>query len=530
MKSAEESMEILEAFDLTRSLRGAAALAGCSHHTVARLVAERDAAGARPARVARSLVIAEFLPKVEQWVEESHGNIRADVAHEKLAAMGFTGSERTSRRAVAEVKANYRAGRRRVHRPWVTEPGLWLQYDFGDGPVVDGVKTVLFCAWLAWSRYRIVIALRDRTIPTVFAALDATFRLVGGAPTYVLTDNEKSVTVEHVARIPVRNQQIVAFGRHYSVTVHTCQPRDPASKGGVENTVKLAKADIVPTETNLAEHYQSFAALQDACTAFMTKVNHRVHSTTKRIPADMLTLEQQQLHSVPETPHTITFGETRQVAMNTPMVAYQGGSYSVPHPLLGETVWVRTHGVGGGERIVIVHVGPAGPVEVARHRRAEPGSPAIDDAHFPPAPEGALHREPRAGTPSESAFLALGEGAVLWLKEAAAQGTSRIRVKMDHAVSIAKLTGTARVDWALGHAAVHQRFGEGDLASILAAHLDPTAAPARRAGEQQSLTQGTAGWAALGTTTTNTGGAGGGGGETVSGAATVHFHDQQEDI
>jgi hypothetical protein len=337
------------------------------------------------------------------------------------------------------------------------------------------------------------------------------------------------VTIEHVARIPVRNQQIVAFGRHYSVTVHTCQPRDPASKGGVENAVKLAKADIVPTDTNLGEQYESFAALQDACTAFMTKVNHRVHSTTKRVPADMLTVEQQQLHPIPETAHTITFGETRQIAVNTPMVAYQGGSYSGPHLLLGEPVWVRTHGVGGGERIVIVHVGPAGPVEVARHRRAEPGSPQIDDAHFPPAPEGALHREPRPGTPAETAFLQLGEGAVLWLKEAAAQGTSRIRIKMEHAVSIAKLTGVARVDWALGHAAVHQRFGEGDLASILAAHLDPTAVPARRAGEQQSLTQGTAGWAALGTTNTN--GAGGtAAGETVSGAATVNFHDQQEDI
>ena len=100
---------------------------------------------------------------------------------------------------------------------------------------------------------RIVLALRDRTIPTVFAALDASFRLLGGAPTYVLTDNEKSVTVEHVARIPVRNPQVVGFARFYGVTVHTCEVRDPASKGGVENAVKLAKADIVPTDTNLAD-------------------------------------------------------------------------------------------------------------------------------------------------------------------------------------------------------------------------------------------------------------------------------------
>ena len=233
----------------------------------------------------------------------------------------------------------------------------------------------------------------------------------------------------------------------------------------------------------------------------MTTVNGRVHRTTKRVPAEMLEQERLRLHPVPALPHTITFGETRTVAVNTPMVSYQGGSYSVPHRLLGETVWVRVHGAGRDERVVIVHVGDRGAIEVARHARAEPGSPQIDDAHFPPAPAGAINREPKAGNDAEAAFLALGDGAALWLKEAAAQGTSRIRVKMAHAVSIAKLTNPTRVDWALGHAAVHQRFGEGDLASILAANLDPSTPAARQAGEDKSLTQGTAGWAALGATT-----------------------------
>ena len=35
-------MNILEAYDLTGSLRDAAELAGCSHHTVARYVAARE--------------------------------------------------------------------------------------------------------------------------------------------------------------------------------------------------------------------------------------------------------------------------------------------------------------------------------------------------------------------------------------------------------------------------------------------------------------------------------------------------------
>jgi hypothetical protein len=79
VKSAEEIMNILEAFDLTGSLRDAAELAGCSHHTVARYVAEREAGRAVPGSPARRPgVIDEFLPKLEELVERSKGKIRAD--------------------------------------------------------------------------------------------------------------------------------------------------------------------------------------------------------------------------------------------------------------------------------------------------------------------------------------------------------------------------------------------------------------------------------------------------------------------
>jgi hypothetical protein len=36
-----------------------------------------------------------------------------------VTAMGYSGSERSTRRAVAEVKEAWRAGRRRRYRPWV---------------------------------------------------------------------------------------------------------------------------------------------------------------------------------------------------------------------------------------------------------------------------------------------------------------------------------------------------------------------------------------------------------------------------
>lgn len=135
-------MEILAAYDLTGSLRATAELTGCSHHTVARHVAARDAGKPIAEPVFQGRVTDPYLPKIEEWVEVSKGRIRADKAHEKLLALGYTGSERSTRRAVAQVRAAWRLGRVRVHRPWITEPGMWLQYDFGDGPVIDGRKTV----------------------------------------------------------------------------------------------------------------------------------------------------------------------------------------------------------------------------------------------------------------------------------------------------------------------------------------------------------------------------------------------------
>jgi len=437
MKHAEEIVNILEAFDLTRSYESAGQLAGCDPKTVAYWVARRDAGELSPVSAPRNQLIDAYVEKLEEWMEASNGKIRADVAHDKLVAMGYAGSERTTRRAVAVARSAYRAGRRRVHRPWVPEPGLWFQYDFGDGPVVDGVKAVLFCAWLAWCRFRVVLAIRDKTLPTVVACIDQSLRRFGGCPTYALTDNEKTVTVDHVARIAIRNPEMVAAARHYGLTVVTCMPADPASKGGSEATVRVAKADLVPTEANLLAVYDSWAGLEAACEQFCTDINARPHRVTRRAPVDMLAEEQARLHRLPEHPYTTAFGQARTVGVDQPMVQLDWCLYSAPSRLAGETVWVRVH----GREVIVTHLGPGGPVEVARHQLTTPGNPRVNPDHFPPAPETPLNRTPVAGSDAEAEFLALGAGAVLWLTEAGANGVRRVRTKMANAVALAKLSG-----------------------------------------------------------------------------------------
>src|ERR1700751_2342357 len=110
-KSGREIMEIFEAFDLTGTAWSAAQLTGCDAKTVARYVAVREAGGDPLARTSRPRLIDGFMQKGEGLVERSKGKIRADVAHRKLVTMGYCGSERSTRRAVAEGKEAWQAGR-----------------------------------------------------------------------------------------------------------------------------------------------------------------------------------------------------------------------------------------------------------------------------------------------------------------------------------------------------------------------------------------------------------------------------------
>jgi len=489
-------MEILEAFDLTGSFRAAAELVGCDHKTVAHWVRARDEAGGGPPVSVRPRPRVDgYVEKIEEWVDRSRGRIRADVAHARLVGMGYLGSERTTRRAIAEAKRAWRAEHGRRTRPWTVEPGLWMQWDYGNGPVVAGRGTVLLCApWLAWSRYRVVVPLWDKTMASVVMGLDRVLRGFGGAPTYALTDNERTVSVDQVCGIAVRNPMIVAVGRHYGLTIATCVPADPQSKGGSEATVRIARADLVPTEHNLRDQYADFAELERACAEFCDRVNAREHRVTRRAPAVMLVEEQARLHRLPQMPHTICFGQTRRVSWQS-TISVGGALYSVPSDLVDARVWARTQ----ADELVIVHAdGPGGPQEVARHRLTTPGRPSISDEHYPPRPAGAVARRPRPQSTQEQAFLAIGAGAERWLIAAAAAGAPRLRRKLAEATALAKLHGTAAVDEALGVAASAGRFADGDLAAILAHQPGRLIEFPARASEQASLQASTRSWEGFG--------------------------------
>ncbi len=82
MKHAGDVVEILEAFDLTGSLREAARLTGCSPMTVARYVRLRETGQATADPVRRDQILDAFLPKLESILD--HRRLMGDRRSERL--------------------------------------------------------------------------------------------------------------------------------------------------------------------------------------------------------------------------------------------------------------------------------------------------------------------------------------------------------------------------------------------------------------------------------------------------------------
>ena len=146
---------------------------------------------------------------------EGAGHRRAHLAKRLLPlarTAGDTGSARNFRRAVAEAKKAWRR-RRRVYRPWQPTPGEHLVIDW----TTEGGWQV-FCAVLAWSRWRFVRLATDQKAATTMALLAECFEELGGVPQVVLTDRMGCLKGGVVANVVVPTADYVRFATHYLLT------------------------------------------------------------------------------------------------------------------------------------------------------------------------------------------------------------------------------------------------------------------------------------------------------------------------
>ena len=159
MLSARKQLDVITAYRKVGTYRGAAEMCGVTHKTVKRII-DRSAAAAERVEQRRNYESVRAL--VAQEIEETKGRISAKRLLPTARAGGYAGSDRNFRRLVAQERSKYRQRQAiaRSRRPAVWTPGEHLVIDWG---VLDGLH--VFCAVLAWSRWRFVRFAADERRP-----------------------------------------------------------------------------------------------------------------------------------------------------------------------------------------------------------------------------------------------------------------------------------------------------------------------------------------------------------------------------
>jgi transposase len=441
-------MEIVNAYELVGSYRGAAELCGTTHKTVKRVIERREVGQAERRVVAGNTAGVQAL--ITDRVRTSDGRISAKRLLPIVRAAGYTGSARNLRRAVADAKTTWKR-QRRTYRPWVPTPGEHLVIDWA-----TEYGRQIFCVVLAWSRYRWVRIARDQTRQTTLGLLAECFAELDGVPAVVLSDRMACLKAGVVANVVVPHPEYVRFATFYGFKPDFCEAADPESKGMVENLAGYVQRDLlVPAE--LEQPWPDLTDANAAARAWCTEVNGRVHSETAAVPLERLQVERGVLRPLPVLRPPLREGEVRKVD-RLGMVRFGSGRYAVPEQLVGADVEIIAH-----ENLVVIrHAG----AEIVRHVVVGPGEVAFGSL-------ASAARQPARGvrprTAAEVAFIGLGPAAETFLRTAAAAGTLRLEHELKELVELEAVWGRPALIRALERGARFRRFKATDVRAILTA-------------------------------------------------------------
>ncbi|ETW26717.1 transposase [Mycobacterium gastri 'Wayne'] len=406
---------------------------------------------------------------VAERVAASKGRISAKRLLPVARAAGYEGSARNFRRLVARQKAVWRRQNHRGRRPAVWTPGEYLVIDWAD----VGAGLHLFCAVLAFSRWRFVAFAANENATTTLGLIAEALAAIGGVPAKVLADRMGCLKGAVVANVVVPTPEYIRLATHYGFRPDFCHAADPESKGIVENLCGYAQSDmVVPllTEAQLAGRPVDVHAANVAARAWCAEVNAAMHSEICAVPNDRITVERAVLQPLPSLRLEIGPPPVTRKVDRLSCIRYASARYSVPTQLIGSTVRV----VVDGAKLLVVE--PGGGEVLAEHELAAPGTASVLDAHYP-GPRPTPSRGPRPKTTVEKQFCDLGPDAAAFLVGAAAIGNTRLGSELEVLLALGAAHGVETLVAALHRAVAFHRFRAADVRSILAAG---TAAPQPR--------------------------------------------------
>ena len=243
----------------------------------------------------------------------------------------------------------------------------------------------LFVAVLGASNFTYAEASETQRSADFIASHTRALEYLGGAPEIVVPDQLKSGVVHACRYEPGLQRTYEEWAAHYGTTVIPARPRKPRDKAKVEVAVQVAQRWILARLRN--EVFDSLAALNARIADLLVALNARTmrrYGQSRRERFEQL--DRPALRPLP--PERFAFCEWKQARVNIDYhIDIERHYYSVPHPLVHESVEVRLTAT----TVEIFHRGE----RVASHvRDFQRGTHTTDPRHMPRAHQKHLQWSP----------------------------------------------------------------------------------------------------------------------------------------
>lgn len=277
------------------------------------------------AKVARK--IDAYVNHIEMRLDQ-YPELTAERLFREIRKRGYTGSRRSVRRYVAQV----RPFKLRVYRPIETLPGEQAQVDWGHfGTFTEDGQTFKLYAFvmvLSWSRMRYVEFTTSQDTATFLACHRRALAYFGGVPHEILYDNAKTVVQERVGWVIRFHLDLLRFAAAYGFKPQACWMEDPESKGKVENAISYLRRDFY-----YGTEFPSLSELQRQVRTWMDEVaNAQVSEATDAVPAEAVKEERPFLLPLPAHAIAIAMEGSARIS-KTCLLKWGGNTYSVPDEL-----------------------------------------------------------------------------------------------------------------------------------------------------------------------------------------------------
>ena len=221
-------MDIIAAYREAGTYRGAAEIAGTTHKTVKRVIARHEAGGCGAGAGGRGAITTTAWPRWSRsgWRRRRAGSRRSGCCRRR-GRRGSRGRTGTSAGWSLRRRQAWRRDHHRGRRPAVWSPGEHLVIDWGS---LGGLH--VFCAVLAWSRFRFVRFAADERAETTLAMLAECFEVLGGVPGKVLADRMGCLKGGVVANVVVPDGGSTSASPAITGSgLISARPRTPNRKG-----------------------------------------------------------------------------------------------------------------------------------------------------------------------------------------------------------------------------------------------------------------------------------------------------------